>query len=87
MTEYGKTPNINFKVFEQIEYSCVIYPVSSLRVAMGAVRRFLVDLQENGEVTKDTLDLMLTRQELYELLNYTPGEEWHFPSPKKPKND
>ena len=27
---------------------------------------------------------MLTRKELYALLNYTPGKEWIFPSPKKP---
>ena len=37
MTEFGKTPMINFKEFERIGYSCVIYPVSTLRVAMGAV--------------------------------------------------
>ena len=37
MTEFGKTPLINFKEFERIGYSCVIYPVSTLRVAMGAV--------------------------------------------------
>jgi methylisocitrate lyase len=37
MTEFGKTPLINFNEFERIGYSCVIYPVSTLRVAMGAV--------------------------------------------------
>ena len=37
MTEFGKTPIINFSEFERIGYSCVIYPVSTLRVAMGAV--------------------------------------------------
>ena len=34
MTEFGKTPIIDFKDFEKIGYSCVIYPVSTLRVAM-----------------------------------------------------
>ena len=37
MTEFGKTPLIKFSEFERIGYSCVIYPVSTLRVAMGAV--------------------------------------------------
>jgi len=34
MTEFGKTPIINFNDFEKVGYSCVIYPVSTLRVAM-----------------------------------------------------
>ena len=38
MTEFGKTPIINFSEFERVGYSCVIYPVSTLRVAMGAVQ-------------------------------------------------
>lgn len=37
MTEFGKTPIIKFEDFEKVGYSCVIYPVSTLRVAMQAV--------------------------------------------------
>ena len=48
MTEFGKTPLISFQDFEKIGYSCVIYPVSTLRVAMKAVNDFLDDLKENG---------------------------------------
>jgi methylisocitrate lyase len=44
MTEFGKTPLINFSEFERIGYSCVIYPVSTLRVAMGAVQGMLKGL-------------------------------------------
>ena len=44
MTEFGKTPIIKFEDFERIGYSCVIYPVSTLRVAMQAVNNFLKDL-------------------------------------------
>lgn len=36
MTEFGKTPMIPLKDFEQAGYSCVIYPVSTLRVAQLA---------------------------------------------------
>ena len=37
MTEFGKTPYINVKDFKDWGYNIVIYPVSSLRVAMKAV--------------------------------------------------
>jgi methylisocitrate lyase len=46
MTEFGKTPLINFSEFERIGYSCVIYPVSTLRAAMGAVHSMLANLKE-----------------------------------------
>jgi len=83
MTEFGKTPIINFSDFAKIGYSCVIYPVSTLRVAMKAVDGFLGDLKASGEVTSQ-LGNMQTRKELYGLLNYTPGEEWIYPNSKKP---
>lgn len=44
MTEFGKTPIILFEDFEKVGYSCVIYPVSTLRVAMQAVNSFLSSL-------------------------------------------
>ena len=48
MTEFGKTPIIGLEDFEKAGYSCVIYPVSALRVAMKAVNEFLSDLKANG---------------------------------------
>ena len=36
MTEFGKTPMIPLSDFEKAGYSCVIYPVSTLRVAQLA---------------------------------------------------
>lgn len=84
MTEFGKTPIINFSEFERIGYSCVIYPVSTLRAAMGAVHSLLANLKETGSV-EASLDSMLTRKELYGLLNYTPGQEWMYPGTKTPK--
>ena len=82
MTEFGKTPIIDFKDFGEIGYNLVIYPVSTLRIAMQAVDIFLGKLKEEGSVSS-TLDDMLTRDSLYDLVNYKPGEEWIFPSPKK----
>lgn len=81
MTEFGKTPIIPFETFKKIGYNCVIYPVTTLRIAMKAIERMLDDLQQNGTIEK-SLDNMLTRKELYGLLNYTPGKEWQYPSTK-----
>lgn len=48
MTEFGKTPYIGIDEFKDYGYNCVIYPVSTLRVAMKAVDNFFTDLQKNG---------------------------------------
>jgi len=48
MTEFGKTPHITVKEFASIGYHCVIFPVSTLRIAMKAVETFLKDLKEKG---------------------------------------
>ncbi|MBM4108364.1 MAG: methylisocitrate lyase [Phycisphaerae bacterium] len=77
MTEFGKTPMIPLRRFAEMGYSCVIYPVSLLRVAMGAVTRALATLQKDGSVAS-LLPHMQTRQELYDLVGYAPGREWRF---------
>lgn len=79
MTEFGKTPIIPLSRFAAMGYSCVIYPVSLLRVAMGAVTRALAQLKADGSV-QGFMGQMQTRQELYDLLGYTPGVEWHYPA-------
>ena len=84
MTEFGKTPMIPLSDFEKAGYSCVIYPVSTLRVAQLAAQKLLQTLKKEGSVEKE-LGNMLTRKELYSLLKYEPGEEWVYPSPKEPK--
>lgn len=48
MTEFGKTDFIELVDFKKIGYNCVIYPVTTLRVAMKAVDLFLKNLAENG---------------------------------------
>jgi len=75
MTEFGKTPIIPQSRFAAMGYACVIYPVSLLRVAMGAVSAALKQLHADGSVA-GFLDQMQTRQELYNLINYTPGKPW-----------
>ena len=79
MTEFGKTPMITADRFGELGYRMVIYPLSMMRLAMGEVVRGLSELRRAGSV-EPMLDRMQSRQELYELLGYTPGEEWRFPA-------
>ena len=78
MTEFGKTPIITADRFGELGYRMVIYPLSMMRLAMGEVVRGLSELRRSGSV-EPILDRMQSRQELYELLRYTPGTEWRFP--------
>jgi methylisocitrate lyase len=79
MTEFGKTPDIAHDRFRELGVHLVIHPVSTLRIAMKAVERFLASLKENGRA-EPALASMQTRSELYDLLRYTPGEPWVYPS-------
>ncbi|MCS7013335.1 MAG: methylisocitrate lyase [Chloroherpetonaceae bacterium] len=69
MTEFGKTPYISAQQFEDWGYKVVIYPVTSLRVAMKAVEGVFKELLESGTQEK-WLERMQTRKELYELIRY-----------------
>ncbi|MCH2140801.1 MAG: methylisocitrate lyase [Phycisphaerales bacterium] len=75
MTEFGKTPIIPLSTFQTMGYDLVIYPVTMQRIAMQAVTKALDVLKREGEVSS-LLDVMQTREELYDMLGYTPGVEW-----------
>jgi methylisocitrate lyase len=77
MTEFGKTPHISAKQFESIGYNLVIYPVSMQRVAMGAITECLSELHTSG-TAEGFENKMQSRQELYDLIDYVPGEPWRF---------
>jgi 2-methylisocitrate lyase-like PEP mutase family enzyme len=49
-----------------------------MRLAMGHVARGLAALKRDGSV-RTVLGEMQTRKELYELLQYVPGEQWNYP--------
>ncbi len=82
MTEFGKTPIIPLSRFAAMGYHAVIFPVSTLRAAMGAVEALLANLHRDGHV-EASLGGMQTRADLYGLLGYTPGKEWAFPGPTR----
>ncbi|NBX32496.1 MAG: methylisocitrate lyase [Planctomycetes bacterium] len=79
MTEFGKTADISAERFQELGYQVVIYPLSMMRLAMGEVTRGLAALKRDGSV-REILPRMQTRKELYELLAYTPGDQWNYPN-------
>ena len=69
MTEFGKSPLLSAKQLEDIGYNLVIYPVTTLRLAMGAIRDGLAEVAKTG-TQAGVVDRMQTRSELYELIRY-----------------
>ena len=73
MTEFGKTPYLTRAQFQTLGYEIVIYPVSSLRLAAKAVEAGYKTLRDAGTL-EGLLPQMLTRQELYEAIEYSAHE-------------
>jgi methylisocitrate lyase len=69
MTEFGRTPQLSLKEWDAAGFELVIFPVSSFRIAAGAVQRFYASLYRNGEV-KEMLPEMMTRAALYDTISY-----------------
>lgn len=69
MTEFGKSDLFTKKQLADIGINIVIYPVSLLRLAMGAAMRGLDALAQDGNL-QAVVPEMQTREELYELLDY-----------------
>jgi len=69
MTEFGKSPQLTLPDLAELNYAVVLYPVTLLRVAMKAMESVLRMLASEG-TQQSFMDLMMTRAELYELLDY-----------------
>lgn len=69
MTEFGKSRLLNIRELEELGINVVIYPVTTLRLAMGEVDRGLDALLRDGD-QNGILDKMQHRKDLYELLRY-----------------
>jgi methylisocitrate lyase len=74
MTEFGQSPLLSLDELANLGYAAVLYPVTMMRVAMRAVEAALAVLADDG-TQQSLLDLMQTRQELYDLLGYSDYEE------------
>lgn len=69
MTEFGASPLLTARQIEDLGYNVVIWPVSSLRSAMGAVDELFAALREQG-TQEPVVDRMQTRARLYDLVDY-----------------
>lgn len=70
MTEFGKSELFTATQLADIGINMVIYPVSLLRLAMGAAERGLDSLRTEGSLNS-AVPQMQTRARLYELLDYS----------------
>ncbi|WP_067832564.1 methylisocitrate lyase [Nocardia lijiangensis] len=69
MTEFGKSELLSAQTLEDLGFNAVIYPVTTLRLAMHAVEQGLAEIAETG-TQSGLLDRMQHRARLYELLEY-----------------
>jgi methylisocitrate lyase len=69
MTEFGRSPLLTFAELVAMGYRAVLYPLTAFRTAMRAAEEALTSLLERG-TQRDLLDVMQSRAELYDLLDY-----------------
>lgn len=74
MTEFGKSPLLTVTQLSELGYAAVLFPVTLQRVAMRAVDAALALIASEGS-QNELLDLMQTREELYDLLDYEDFEQ------------
>ena len=75
MTEFGKSELVTAQQLSDIGYNMVIYPVTTLRLAMYAVEVGLREIHTAG-TQAGLLDQMQHRSRLYELLRYAEYNEF-----------
>jgi len=68
MTEFGKSQLLSTTQLD-LGYNLVIYPVTSLRLAMNAIETNFTQIRDDGTQI-NVVPNMQTRQRLYELLQY-----------------
>jgi methylisocitrate lyase len=74
MTEFGKSPNLDVAALGELGFRMVLFPLTAFRTAMRSAFDTLRELKESGHQQK-SLPKMLTRAELYDLLDYEGFEE------------
>ena len=74
MTEFGKTPYLSAKQFEELGFDIVIWPVTSLRCEAAAMKQLFNHLREYGG-QGDYLDNLMERKEIYSVIEYHKYED------------
>lgn len=73
MTEFGRSPNLDLATLGAMGYRAVLYPVTAFRVALRAAQETLAEILKRGH-QRERIPQMLTRAELYDLLDYADFE-------------
>ncbi len=74
MTEFGRSPNLDLAQLRAMGYALVLYPVTAFRAALRAAQETLAEILQRGH-QRELIPQMLTRAELYDLLDYQGYEE------------
>jgi methylisocitrate lyase len=87
MTEFGVGPLVSIPDLADAGFAAVLYPVTLLRLAMKAMEAGLAVIATEG-TQESLLDLMQSREELYDLLGYDPRHpERHAAGPAAAMED
>jgi len=74
ITEFGKTPLFSKEELEGVDVDMILYPLTAFRAMSKAAEKIYISLAKEG-TQEGLLDIMQTREELYEYLNYHSYEE------------
>ena len=74
ITEFGKTPLFTNKELASVGVDMSLYPLSAFRAMSLAAEKVYESLSKEG-TQRNVLDIMQTREELYERLNYHEFEQ------------
>jgi len=74
MTEFGKTPLFTVEELRSVGVGMVLYPLSAFRAMNKAAAAVYQAIRRDGH-QKNVIDLMQTREELYECIGYHEFEQ------------
>ena len=74
LTEFGQTPLFHVDELAQVGVGLALYPLTAFRAMSAAALRVYNDLRKDG-TQKNSLPVMQTRTELYEILGYYAYEQ------------
>lgn len=70
MTEFGKSPILSMDELREAGASLIIYPVTTLRLAMQAIIDGIKHIKIHGRQTEPLIDTMQPRKDLYRMIAY-----------------
>ncbi len=86
MTEFGTSPLVSIADLAAAGFTAVLFPVTLLRLAMKAMEAGLSVIADEG-TQESLLDLMQSRAELYDLLDYDPAHPERHRAASEPSQE